>query len=713
MYCKNCGKEIKDGVLYCPMCGKSTGVTEQGGNRESSPKKKKPNPKFIIGIMVVVMLIFIVGIIGKKLSSLNDTQSVADIEEFSEDFNEENYDTGQNNPDDKKWAKNKSYKKAYKEEYASFEKRLQEYCEQSDIEYMETVDEYAEQIDKAYKSIEKAIPGLSDKIAKDISSNAESELGSAILEKVAGAAISNEKVRKTAYKTTMIVATSLFDYMMNYTTTNYPFGFELLALNGDYALLRSAGTYDDMLTITRNSMFYDIKLEMIQERILELEEALDTQDKDEDEYAEYMGMIAANRTKEKEVKELFYKCMTSIACGGNYYCPATNMKLYWVVHKDGTVYNTFWAPSTIGAEDSTFNITISNKGDCFLESPEDRFVIDRTGKIIFEGNSFNERENEEVGESIICTYGPSGNALRETKVKDSTYGTYYAMELVKKNGKTKKLLNMRDYTQSFGSPCYPSTTSAYGWDSNLTWNEDSMNCSDFTLLQYTSLENQEEAVVIDLSSGEMYSREDFENTVQENNSKEIKANQKLAGNGTPKSGWIYNAYNNQLYVINDSVTLEFLGGLSDSYVGLNTLDAQFEFDTETLLKNIGESREISDWYCQNNLLWIVTRSGYFYTYDLKSKKKNPEVEIGESALHAFTPYGLMVYDNNKEEIFKNSSDKEAEYSVFQYDASGKQIGKYPTYFDEIRSLGGYVYDFLYYSGKDIYNLTTKEIISLE
>ena len=29
MFCKHCGKEIKDGVRFCPMCGKPTGVTEE------------------------------------------------------------------------------------------------------------------------------------------------------------------------------------------------------------------------------------------------------------------------------------------------------------------------------------------------------------------------------------------------------------------------------------------------------------------------------------------------------------------------------------------------------------------------------------------------------------------------------------------------------------------------------------------------------------
>ena len=29
MYCKNCGKEIGNNVAYCPVCGVSTGATQQ------------------------------------------------------------------------------------------------------------------------------------------------------------------------------------------------------------------------------------------------------------------------------------------------------------------------------------------------------------------------------------------------------------------------------------------------------------------------------------------------------------------------------------------------------------------------------------------------------------------------------------------------------------------------------------------------------------
>jgi uncharacterized membrane protein len=31
MYCVNCGKQVEDGVAFCPSCGKSIGASTQGG----------------------------------------------------------------------------------------------------------------------------------------------------------------------------------------------------------------------------------------------------------------------------------------------------------------------------------------------------------------------------------------------------------------------------------------------------------------------------------------------------------------------------------------------------------------------------------------------------------------------------------------------------------------------------------------------------------
>lgn len=728
MFCKHCGKEIKDGVRFCPMCGKPTGVTEEKEKLQSTNdyfQNKKPNPKVIFAILGVVVLVFLIGGIGKKISSLNnDTQNAfkdntaeSDIAESS---NTENSGESQNDYEDKKWTKTKSYKRAYEEEYNSFDARLEDFCEQKAIEYVEMADKVADGFNEAYKELEKEVPNISSYIGLDAGiAVSDSFTGVEIVSTLTQKAVSNEKVRKIGFKAMTYAGAALLDYAMNYTTTDYPFGFSVLALNGDYALLRSNGTYEDMQKIIGNNMSYDTKVAMLQTRIDELEDnALDVENKDE--YAEYMGRIAANKDREKEINDLYNKCMVTIACSGNGYWLADSIKLYWLVGKDDTIYNSFWAPARTGAENASFEISLCENGSCllekestFLENDElKRFVLDKTGEIIFEGVTFEELEEAPVDESIIYSYGPSGNALRATKVKDSTYGTYYVIELVNKKGKAKKLLEARKIGE-------PSCEGHYvgGSANEVLWN-DYMTCSDYTLLNYEPLENQGGKNVVDLSTGKIYAKEEIEESIMAGVLEEKEENQKLAQSGTLKDGWLWNAQNGDIFVQNTSSFLE--NGLGHNflptYAELQEADANFYFNAEALLKNIGESREISGCYCKDDRLWIVTRSGYFYTYDLEKKKKSSEVEVGEGAPYSFTPYGLMVYGKNEKGSakveYESNSEQETEYSVYQYDASGKRIAKYPVYSDTIYDLNGYIFDFLYCSGKDTYNLVTQEIFSM-
>ncbi|MDO4672778.1 MAG: hypothetical protein Q4A76_07685, partial [Porphyromonadaceae bacterium] len=298
--------------------------------------------------------------------------------------------------------------------------------------YVEMVDDVADGFNAAYESLEKEVPGLSEYIGLDIGTAvSDSFTGTGIVSELTTKALNNETVRKAGFKAVIYAGTAFFNWAMNSTTTDYPFGFSLYELRGDYALLRSNGTYKDMEKIINQNMSYDTKTEMLAKRIKELESAaIDLQD-DKNAYAECMGRLAANKDLEKEVKEFYNKCMITIACSGRQYCNGAEIKLYWVIGKDGTVTNTFWAPAGTRKEISIFSISLCENGSCLLQMDDSsleteekkRFVIDKAGKIIFEGNAFGAREEEAVGESIICVYGPSGNVLRETKVKDSTYGT--------------------------------------------------------------------------------------------------------------------------------------------------------------------------------------------------------------------------------------------------------------------------------------------------
>ena len=481
--------------------------------------------------------------------------------------------------------------------------------------------------------------------------NTDSYTGIGIVSELTTKAVSNETVRKIGFTTMMYAGTALFDWAMNYTSTDYPFGFELFSLNGDYALLRSNGTYEEMVKIIGNNMSYKTKTEMLTERISELEnQSISLQNgEDKDAYAECMGRLDANKALEKEVKEFYNKCLITIACSGKEYGNGEPIKLYWVVGKDGTVTNTFWAPAGTVAENRSFDISLCKDGSCFIDDSTKRFVIDKTGNVIFDGNSIEQLKEAPVGESAILTYSPNGKALQKRKVKDSTYGTYYILEIVDKKGKSEKILEVRE-TQSVESGFYyPGGTAG-----EIRWYR-STNGSDYTSLKYETLDGKVEENVINLSDGKLYNQNEFDNNALEKVLKTKEEKQVSAQNGILEDGWAWNAEDGSIFTENDFIFLQghmFDKGLSDKYSYLNGMDTRFDtskfvLNNDVFFKSIGESRDVLSCYCKDNVVWVVTRSGYFYTYDLKTKKKIDEVEIGENAPYAFTPYGLLVYGKHE------------------------------------------------------------------
>lgn len=66
MFCGNCGKEIEDGVTFCPECGAKTGITSSIDMEESKvyspPKKTNPKIKIVLIILVVIAVLSVVGI---------------------------------------------------------------------------------------------------------------------------------------------------------------------------------------------------------------------------------------------------------------------------------------------------------------------------------------------------------------------------------------------------------------------------------------------------------------------------------------------------------------------------------------------------------------------------------------------------------------------------------------------------------------------------
>ena len=63
MFCKNCGKELKDGARFCNRCG--TCLISEGNNQEKNKIKQEDNSAYVTNILIIsailisILLIFI------------------------------------------------------------------------------------------------------------------------------------------------------------------------------------------------------------------------------------------------------------------------------------------------------------------------------------------------------------------------------------------------------------------------------------------------------------------------------------------------------------------------------------------------------------------------------------------------------------------------------------------------------------------------------
>ena len=81
MFCSKCGKELPNGVKFCPECGQQIGGTiihkEENDNDISMRKQKQQENKpsgCLIAIIVSILLFFILTIVGSN----SDTSSTSD-----------------------------------------------------------------------------------------------------------------------------------------------------------------------------------------------------------------------------------------------------------------------------------------------------------------------------------------------------------------------------------------------------------------------------------------------------------------------------------------------------------------------------------------------------------------------------------------------------------------------------------------------------------
>lgn len=84
MFCKNCGKQIKDDAHFCPYCGKGVGLSDKTQSKINSAYMKKKKAKWPL-VLTFFVLVISVGIAmsyaGRKADNVkknNNYQALVD-----------------------------------------------------------------------------------------------------------------------------------------------------------------------------------------------------------------------------------------------------------------------------------------------------------------------------------------------------------------------------------------------------------------------------------------------------------------------------------------------------------------------------------------------------------------------------------------------------------------------------------------------------------
>lgn len=135
MFCPNCGKEIKDGDLFCGECGfkidDSNVEIESNERNKSSKERKKLNPVIPIVVALLVIVVLVIVFIMRKPTTMLDNKITPDNIPIIDDQYDNSNSNEQLNEDD-------IYKLPMDMKLGSM-RTISEYSVDTTIDYMDTV----------------------------------------------------------------------------------------------------------------------------------------------------------------------------------------------------------------------------------------------------------------------------------------------------------------------------------------------------------------------------------------------------------------------------------------------------------------------------------------------------------------------------------------------------------------------------------------------
>ncbi|MCR4945091.1 MAG: zinc-ribbon domain-containing protein [Clostridium sp.] len=87
MFCKYCGKQIKDGSCFCTYCGKSLTTADVASDDTTITSAKSPNKArgIIIALIILTAVLSAVGVSVYHYNNTEDDDFIAKVEEHIDD----------------------------------------------------------------------------------------------------------------------------------------------------------------------------------------------------------------------------------------------------------------------------------------------------------------------------------------------------------------------------------------------------------------------------------------------------------------------------------------------------------------------------------------------------------------------------------------------------------------------------------------------------
>ncbi len=461
-----------------------------------------------------------------------------------------------------------------------------------------------------------------------------------------------------------------------------------VAVNGDYALVRTKGTVNTILYKMDVDSGYNLvkpaledyrqKLEPLWNKVFEeTMQSIDRQDAKQRAAADELDHTLRGIEAALDDYELQWDTERSAWTSAFFREVGMETKdvktedgekyVYCIIDKDGKCYGRFLHGS-VEEYDGGPSAWIGSDGLCKLSNP---FRIrDISGEILF----------DKTGDGNYIFTG-TGQVLLQTEKNDFDHGEYSVLELVSLDGTTQELMSGRILDQH-----------DYYHPLDLeTWYQ-SVDGSGIWYVEYVPLEMEEAVrVIVELDSGKVIPWEEW----NEEHPYEEKKNYVSYRFIRLNDHYIFDTAEDEVY---EHVTSET--GIACG-TGVDPEESNEVLESEKPVVKLDAGGGTKEIFYADGYYWVLSETGYYYVMNDTFDRIIEPVRISDKkSFYAFTPYGILLREESGE--------------LGQYDMEGQLVLTFPANYVYGFIGGRYAKDWGYYANPNrsdydmSYNLNTRE-----